>query len=190
MLLFEHEKTCLSYLKTQCQCATTDFNSYVYHKINREKGYLYQHEFGITCWHFSWILQLAIVKEVRTNIATYSYDILRIHIIGGQMSVRIAPPVHTSFTFTLMTTGAFSRNVGKLFSKLKFVTDNFSLYLCSSQLRSHWRFTFTVFGGRSPACSQCFNIVRLPPSAIGFDSAICVCKWKAKTVKSQHASST
>ena len=28
------------------------------------------------------------------------------------------------FTFTLMMTGAFSRNVGKLFSELKLVTDN------------------------------------------------------------------
>ena len=28
------------------------------------------------------------------------------------------------FTFALMTTGAFSRNVGKLFSDLKLVTDN------------------------------------------------------------------
>ena len=139
VLLFEHEKTCLSYLKTQCQCATTNFNSYVYHKTNREKDYLYQLRWvwKITCWHFDWMLQWAIVKEVQTNIATYSYALLRIHVIGGQRSVRIAPPVCTSFTFTLMTTGAFSRNVGKLFSKLKFVTDNFSLYVCSSQLRSH-----------------------------------------------------
>ena len=30
----------------------------------------------------------------------------------------------TSFTFALMMTGAFSRNVGKLFSELKLVTDN------------------------------------------------------------------
>ena len=28
------------------------------------------------------------------------------------------------FTFALMVTGAFSRNVGKLFSELKLVTDN------------------------------------------------------------------
>jgi len=47
--------------------------------------------------------------------------------------------VRTSFTFTLMTTGAFSRNFSKLFSDLKFVTDDISLYLCSSQLRSHWK---------------------------------------------------
>ena len=41
-----------------------------------------------------------------------------------------------TFTFALMTTGAFSRNVGKLFSELKFVTDNLPLHLCRSQLRS------------------------------------------------------
>ena len=56
--------------------------------------------------------------------------LLRIHVIGGQRSVRIATCilssvainsnvfVCTSFTFALMTTGAFSRNVGKLFSEL------------------------------------------------------------------------
>ena len=37
--------------------------------------------------------------------------------------------VRTSFTFARMTTGAFSRNIGKLFSELKLVTDNLSLYL-------------------------------------------------------------
>ena len=37
-----------------------------------------------------------------------------------------------------MMTGAFSQNVGKLFSELKLVTDNLFLYWCSSQLRSHW----------------------------------------------------
>ena len=47
--------------------------------------------------------------------------------------------VRTSFTFTLMTTGAFSWNISKLFSGLKLVTDNLSLYLCSNQLRSHWK---------------------------------------------------
>ena len=31
--------------------------------------------------------------------------------------------------FTLMTIGAFSRNVGKLFSELKLVTDNLPLHL-------------------------------------------------------------
>ena len=34
---------------------------------------------------------------------------------------------------------AFSRIVGKLFSELKLVTDNLSLHLCRSQLRSHWK---------------------------------------------------
>ena len=34
----------------------------------------------------------AKVKEVRTNITIYSHALLRIHIIGGQRSVRIAPP--------------------------------------------------------------------------------------------------
>ena len=29
--------------------------------------------------------------------------------------------------------------LGKLFSELKLVTDNLSLYLCSSQLKSHWK---------------------------------------------------
>ena len=31
-----------------------------------------------------------------------------------------------------MTTGAFSQNTGKLFSKLKLVTDNFSLYAAAN----------------------------------------------------------
>ena len=44
------------------------------------------------------------------------------------------------FTFTLMTTGAFSQNFSKLFSELKLVTDNLSLHSCRSQLRSHWRY--------------------------------------------------
>ena len=52
-------------------------------------------------------------------------------------------PVHAEHKhmshFTLMTTGTFSQNVDKLFSKLELVTDNFSLYLCHSQLRSHWK---------------------------------------------------
>ena len=33
------------------------------------------------------------------------------------------------FTFALMTTGAFSQNVGKLFSELKLVTDNLSSFM-------------------------------------------------------------
>ena len=47
-------------------------------------------------------------------------------------------------------TGAFSQNVGKLFSELKLVTDNLSLYLCSSQLRSHWKQEYCgIVQGRS-----------------------------------------
>ena len=34
----------------------------------------------------------AKVKEVQTNVAIYSHAVLRIHVIGGQRSVRIAPP--------------------------------------------------------------------------------------------------
>ena len=37
--------------------------------------------------------------------------------------------LNASVVFPLMTTGAFSRNVGKLFSELKLVTDNLSLHL-------------------------------------------------------------
>ena len=38
------------------------------------------------------IVIMAKVKEVRANVAIYSHALLRIHIIGGQRSVRIAPP--------------------------------------------------------------------------------------------------
>ena len=31
-------------------------------------------------------------EEVRTNVAIYSHALLRIHVIGGQRSVRVAPP--------------------------------------------------------------------------------------------------
>ena len=34
----------------------------------------------------------AKVEEVRNNVAIYSHTLLRIHVIGGQRSVRIAPP--------------------------------------------------------------------------------------------------
>ena len=39
---------------------------------------------------------------------------------------------------------------------------------------------FTMFGGRSPACSHICKIVKLPPSGIGSCSAICDCKWRTK----------
>ena len=49
------------------------------------------------------------------------------------LTFQLNPPV----VIRAKVTGAFSGNVGKLFSELKLVTDNLSLYLCSSQLRSH-----------------------------------------------------
>ena len=52
-----------------------------------------------------------------------------------------------------------------------------------SQIPTVWR---TMFEGRSPACSQSCKIVRLPPSGIGSDSAICVCTWKAKQRSHDH----
>ena len=80
--------------------------------------------------------------------------ILRIKIIGSQRSVRIAPPSLLLITtvqqrlLTLLSlspwwqTGAFRhQNLSKVFSELKLVTDNLSLYSCSSQLRSHWKKT-------------------------------------------------
>jgi len=42
--------------------------------------------------------------------------------------LKIAAFVRTSFTFDQMTTEAFSRNVGKLFSELQLVTDNLPLH--------------------------------------------------------------
>ena len=32
------------------------------------------------------------MEEVQTNVAIFSYTLLRIHVIGGQRLVRIAPP--------------------------------------------------------------------------------------------------
>ena len=84
----------------------------------------------------------AKVKKVQTSTAIYSHALLRIWVIGGQKSVRVAPfslPPHhsgpaiicTSFTFALMTAGAFIRNVSKLFSELKLLTD--TLYAAASR---------------------------------------------------------
>ena len=38
---------------------------------------------------------------------------------------------------TLMTTGTFSRSIGKLFSELRSVSDNLLLHLCGAKLRNH-----------------------------------------------------
>ena len=48
-------------------------------------------------------------------------------------------PLHHSniFTFALMTTEAFSRNVGKVIIELQFDISNL-LHSCKSQLQSHW----------------------------------------------------
>ena len=59
----------------------------------------------------------------------------------------------TFFSFVLMTTGAFSQNISKLFFKLKLVTDNLPLRLCRSQLRSHALKAF-----KSLLCSLLFSV--------------------------------
>ena len=48
---------------------------------------------------------------------------------------------------------------------------------CGNTIPPAWH---TMFGGRSPACSQSCKIVRLPASRIGFVSAAWVYKWKTK----------
>ena len=83
-------------------------------------------------------------------------------------------------SFTLMTTWAFSQNVGKLFSELKLVTD----ILCRSQLRSHWKKLRVEYEQSVDVCSinavlslllrtqslTCLVVtgVSLPPSGQGF----------------------
>ena len=56
----------------------------------------------------------AKVKEVQNNVAIYNHALPRIHVIGGQRSVRIAPGGLEHSVETL----------AKLFSELKLVTDN------------------------------------------------------------------
>ena len=60
-------------------------------------------------------------------------------------------------------TGAFSKNVGKLFSELNLVTDNLSLYLCSSQLRSQWKKTPCFLLRFSYLCYPYYNGISLEP---------------------------
>ena len=57
------------------------------------------------------------VKEVRNNVAIYSHALPRIHIIGGQRSVRIAPP-----SLPLHHTGPATKDF-QSFSELKLVTE-------------------------------------------------------------------
>ena len=52
-------------------------------------------------------------EEVRANFGIYSHALLRIHVIEGQRSVRIASPfLSPHHTFAVMMTGAFGLNVG------------------------------------------------------------------------------
>jgi len=65
-----------------------------FHCSTTEEVICYQLELG------KWLVDIstavvvikAKLKEVETIAAIYSYAQLRIHIIGGQRSVRIAPP--------------------------------------------------------------------------------------------------
>ena len=51
-----------------------------------------------------------------------------------------------------MMTGAFIRNIGKLFSVLKLVTDNLFLYLCSS----NWEATEIKWSGEQSQISWAY----------------------------------
>jgi len=76
------------------------------------------------------------VKEVRTNVAIYSHALLKdtchqrskvgedSSSLPASCDYKYPHFICTSFTFGLMTTRAFSRNGGKLSSKLKLVSDN------------------------------------------------------------------
>ena len=44
--------------------------------------------------------------------------------------------IRVKVSFTLMTTGAFSQNVGKLFSKLKLITDNLLFIYAEKPLKT------------------------------------------------------
>ena len=59
------------------------------HTCIRREGYLLLAK--IACCHFNWMLQ-GESEEVWTNAAIYSHALLRISVIRGQRSVRIAPP--------------------------------------------------------------------------------------------------
>ena len=63
------------------------------------------------------------VEDTSLPISYLSYLLhLNIHVYSG-----------TSFTFTLMTTGAFTQNVGELFFELKLVTDNVFILILGLQ---------------------------------------------------------
>ena len=78
-----------------CMCSTT--RPYKFNFMNNKwrEGYLLPTWVRkITCRRFDWMLQSLSGRKwrVRTKVAIYSHALLRIHVIGGQRSVRIAPP--------------------------------------------------------------------------------------------------
>ena len=59
------------------------------------------------------MLQSSSGQKWRANFGIYSHALLRIHVIEGQRSVRIASPfLSPHHTFAVMMTGAFGLNVG------------------------------------------------------------------------------
>ena len=78
----------------------------------------------------SWLLDCCDEEAGREEQTSPTFD-LQCHVSSVVHGFKIAMFVHTSFTFALMTTGAFSGNICKLFSELKLVTDNLSLYVYS-----------------------------------------------------------
>ena len=75
------------------------------------------------------------------------------------------------------TTGAVSQNVGKLFSKLKLVTDDLPLHLCRSQLRSYRKST------HKPNLEEenCVRLEVMDISSVSEDVMIpCVTWWRER----------
>ena len=76
--------------------STENFKYWGRYNVKQREVIGYQLEFGkITLLTFRLNAPVVIrvkVKEVRNNIAIYSHALPRIHVIGGQRSVRIAPP--------------------------------------------------------------------------------------------------
>ena len=75
--------------------------------------------------------------------------------------------IDVSFTFALMTTGAFSRNIGKLFSELKLVTDN----LLSIYDTFIFGISLTIPKLHIPKCEHHFN---LPTNFLLFHTCYCL----------------
>ena len=71
-----------------------DLEHYMYIQLSHFKFACYNKDayiVNIQCLVAPVIIR-AKVKKVQTNITIYSHILLRIHVIGGQRSVRIAPP--------------------------------------------------------------------------------------------------